>query len=161
LGGFLTDNYSWHWCFLINVPLGIAAAILCAAHLHDPPHARRRAGGRVDWLGVILLVVGVGAFQTVLERGTKYDWFESPMIAARAVLAAIGIVGLLVREFTTDEPIIDFRVLKHRQLALACGYGALTSFGLFGLIFLFPLYTQTLLGWTAWQSGLAVLPSSI
>jgi MFS transporter, DHA2 family, multidrug resistance protein len=161
LGGFLTDNYSWHWCFLINVPLGIAAAILCAAHLHDPPHAQRRPGGRIDWPGVILLVVGVGAFQTVLERGNKYDWFESPMIALLAVVAAVGIIGLLIREFTTDEPIIDFRVLKHKQLALACGLGSLTTFGLFGLIFLFPLYTQTLLGWTAWQSGLAVLPSSI
>jgi DHA2 family multidrug resistance protein len=161
LGGFLTDNYSWHWCFLINVPLGIAAAILCAAHLHDPPHAQRRPGGRIDWPGVVLLVVGVGAFQTVLERGNKYDWFESPMIALLAVVAAVGIVGLLIREFTTDEPIIDFRVLKHKQLALACGLGSLTTFGLFGLIFLFPLYTQTLLGWTAWQSGLAVLPSSI
>ena len=73
----------------------------------------------------------------------------------------IGIVGLLIREFTTDDPIIDFRVLRHKQLALACGLGALTGMGLFGLIFLFPLYTQQLLGWTAWQSGLAVLPSSL
>ena len=161
LGGFLTDNYSWHWCFLINVPIGIGAAILCAAHLHDPPHLQRRTGGRVDWPGVALLVVGVGAFQTVLERGNKYDWFESPMITLLAIAAAVGIVGLLIREFTTDEPIIDFRVLRNQQLALACGFGALTTFGLFGLIFLFPLYTQTLLGWTAWQSGLAVLPSSI
>jgi len=81
--------------------------------------------------------------------------------ALLAVAAAVGIVGLLIREFTTDEPIIDFRVLKHKQLALACGLGSLTTFGLFGLIFLFPLYTQTLLSWIAWQSGLAVLPSSI
>jgi MFS transporter, DHA2 family, multidrug resistance protein len=161
LGGFITDNYSWHWCFLINVPLGIAAAILCAAHLQDPPHLERKRGGRVDWPGIVLLVVGVGAFQTVIERGNKYDWFESPMIVMLAIAAAIGIVGLLIREFTADEPIIDFRVLRHKQLALACGLGALTGMGLFGLIFLFPLYTQTLLGWTAWQSGLAVLPSSI
>jgi DHA2 family multidrug resistance protein len=161
LGGFLTDNYSWHWCFLINVPLGIAAAILCAVHLHDPPHLERRRGGRVDWPGVVLLVVGVGAFQTVLERGNKYDWFESPLIVVLTAAAVVGIVGLLIREFTTEDPIIDFRVLRNKQLALACGLGALTTMGLFGLIFLFPLYTQTLLGWTAWQSGLAVLPSSI
>jgi DHA2 family multidrug resistance protein len=161
LGGFLTDNYSWHWCFLINVPLGIAAAALCAAHLHDPPHLERRRGGRVDWPGLALLVVGVGALQTVLERGNKEDWFDSPMIVALAALGVTGVVGLLIRELTVEDPIVDFRILRNKQLALACGYGALTSMGLFGLIFLFPLYTQTLLGWTAWQSGLAVLPSTM
>jgi DHA2 family multidrug resistance protein len=161
LGGFLTDNYSWHWCFLINVPLGIAAFALCAAHLHDPPHLERRRDGKVDWPGLAFLVVGVGALQTLLERGNKDDWFASPVIVALAICAAIGIVGLLIRELTVDDPMVDFRVLRHSQLALACFYGALTGMGLFGLIFLFPLYTQTLLGWTAWQSGLAVLPSSI
>jgi MFS transporter, DHA2 family, multidrug resistance protein len=161
LGGFLTDNYSWHWCFLINVPLGIAAATLCAANLHDPPHLERRRDGRVDWPGLALLVVGVGALQTLLERGNKEDWFSSPTIVALAVCAAIGLIGLLVRELSIDDPIVDFRVLRHRQLALASAFGALVGMGLFGLIFLFPLYTQTLLGWTAWQSGLAVLPSSI
>jgi MFS transporter, DHA2 family, multidrug resistance protein len=161
LGGFLTDNYSWHWCFLINVPLGIAAATLCAAHLHDPPHLERRKDARVDWAGLVLLIAGVGSLQTVLERGNKEDWFASPMIVGLSVIAAIGLVGLLIRELSIDEPMVDFRVLRHRQLALACGYGALTSMGLFGLIFLFPLYTQTLLGWTAWQSGLAVLPSTM
>jgi MFS transporter, DHA2 family, multidrug resistance protein len=161
LGGFLTDNYSWHWCFLINVPLGIAAATLCAAHLHDPPHLRGRRGGRVDWPGIALLVVGVGSFQTLLERGNKEDWFASPLMVALAILAGLGIVCLVIRELTIDEPIIDFRVLRHRQLTLACIFGALTGMGLFGLVFLFPIYSQTLLGWTAWQSGLAVLPSSV
>ena len=161
LGGFITDNYSWHWCFLINVPIGIAAAFLCSLHLQDPPYQQHKRGGAVDWIGIVLLVVGVGAFQTVLERGNKYDWFESPMITLLAIAATVGIVGLLIREFTVEDPIIDFRVLRNKQLALACGLGAVTTMGLFGLIFLFPLYTQTLLGWTAWQSGLAVLPSSI
>lgn len=161
LGGFLTDNYSWHWCFLINVPLGIGAAILCAAHLHDPPHLAGRRGGRVDWQGIVLLVVGVGALQTLLERGNRDDWFDSALIVALAVAAVVGLVGLLVRELTAREPIIDFRVLRHRQLSLACVLGALTGMGLFGLTFLFPIYSQSLLGWTAWQSGMAVLPSSL
>src|SRR5258705_1976216 len=120
LGGFLTDNYSWHWCFLINVPLGIAAFTLCAAHLHDPPHLERRRGGRVDWPGLAVLVVGVGAFQTMLERGNKEDWFASPMIVALAICAAVGIGGLPIRELAVDDSMGGFRVLGHKQLALAC-----------------------------------------
>src|SRR4030095_732197 len=129
---------------------GYPAQIRRSAHRPDPPHLERKRGGRVDWPGIVFLVVGVGAFQTVLERGNKYDWFESPMIVLLAAAAAIGIVGLLIREVTTDDPIIDFRVPRPKPPAPACGLGALTTMGLFGLIFLFPLYTQTLLGWTAW-----------
>ncbi|MBW2267284.1 MAG: DHA2 family efflux MFS transporter permease subunit [Deltaproteobacteria bacterium] len=161
LGGFLTDNYSWHWCFLINVPLGILAATLCGAYLHDPPHLAATHRRRVDWPGIALLVIGVGAFQTLLERGNKDDWFDSPLIVALAVLSAAGIIGLVVRELTTEDPVIDFRVLRHKQLALGCVLASLLGVGLFGLVFLFPVYTQSLLGWTAWQSGLAVLPSSM
>ncbi|MEZ4217945.1 MAG: DHA2 family efflux MFS transporter permease subunit [Myxococcota bacterium] len=161
LGGFLTDNYSWHWCFLINVPLGILAATLVMANLEDPPHLSGGRGGRVDWLGIALLVVGVGSLQTMLERGHKDDWFESPQIVALAIGAAVGLGGLVWRELRIENPIIELRVLRRPQLAIGCVLGAVTGMGLFGLIFLFPVYTQTLLGWTAWNSGLAVLPSSI
>lgn len=161
LGGFLTDNYSWHWCFLINVPLGIIAATLVMANLEDPPHLAGRRGGSVDWLGIALLVVGVGSLQTMLERGNKDDWFESPQIIALALASGVGIGALIWRELTIPNPVIELRVLRHRQLAVGCVLGAVTGMGLFGLIFLFPVYTQTLLGWTAWNSGLAVLPSSI
>jgi DHA2 family multidrug resistance protein len=161
LGGWLTDEYSWHWIFLINVPIGLAAAGLSASQLRDPPHLRGRRGEPVDWPGIALLVVGIGSLQTLLERGNRLDWFASPTICALAVTAAIGLVGLVARELTTDEPIIDLRVLRRRSLAIGCLLGTLMGVGLYGSIFLFPVYSQSLLGWSAWNSGLAILPSSI
>ena len=161
LGGWLTDNYSWHWCFLINVPLGLLAATLCATNLEDPPHLERDPAGRVDWPGIALLVVGIGCLQTMLELGNKKDWFDSPQIVLLAVASGVGIFGLLWRELTIEDPIVDFRVLLHRDFTIGCIFTALGGMALYGVIFLFPVYTQTLLGWTAWQSGLSSLPSSI
>jgi DHA2 family multidrug resistance protein len=160
LGGWLTDNYSWHWIFLINVPLGLLAAFLCATSLRKPAVEPKRAD-RVDWTGIALLIVGVGALQTVLERGHKDDWFESPTIVWLTAAALIGGVAFVVREMTTDHPVVDLRVLRHRPLAVGCALGVLMGIGLYGSIFLLPVYTQSLLGWTAWDSGLAVLPSSV
>lgn len=161
LGGWLTDNYSWHWCFLINVPLGLVAATLCAANLEDPPHLLRNPRGRVDWPGIALLVIGIGGLQTVLERGNKKDWFESSEIVVLSLLTGIGLIGLVWRELTTDDPIVDFRVLLHRDFSVGCLFAALGGLALYGVIFLMPVYTQSLLGWTAWQSGLSSLPSSV
>jgi len=161
LGGWLTDVYSWHWIFLINVPLGLAAAGLCATQLSDPPHARPRRGIRVDWPGIVLLVIGIGSLQTLLEMGNREDWFASTWIQVLALAAAVGLVGLVFRELNTDEPVVDLRVMRRPALAVGCGLGVLLGVALYGSVFLFPLYTQSLLDWTAWDSGLAILPSSI
>jgi DHA2 family multidrug resistance protein len=161
LGGWLTDVYSWHWIFLINVPLGIAAAGLCASQLRDPPHARARRGIRVDWIGIVFLVIGIGALQTLLERGNRLDWFASTEVQLLAVASVVGLVALVIRELNTDEPVVDLRVLRRTPLAVGCTLGILMGVALYGSVFLFPLYTQTLLGWTAWNSGLAILPSSL
>ena len=163
LGGWITDNYSWHWIFLINVPLGLLAASLCASTLRDPPGCARaaRRRGRLArasrcWSSAI------GSLQTVLERGHKDDWFESPTHPAgspsrpRSARSASW-----SRELTAEHPVVDLRVLRRPALAVGCALGVLMGVGLYGSIFLFPVYTQSLLHWTAWQSGLAVLPSSI
>src|SRR5512134_3041877 len=161
LGGWITDNYSWHWIFLINVPLGLLAAALCASTLRDPPDLRARRAGAADWPGIALLVVGIGCLQTVLERGHKEDWFESPHILWLSVAAAIGSACFVARELTAEHPAVDLRVLRRPALAVGCAIGVLMGVGLYGSIFLFPVYTQSLLHWTAWQSGQAVLPSSL
>ena len=161
LGGWLTDELSWHWIFLINVPLGLLAAALCATQLEDPPHLRGSRRAPVDWPGMALLAIGIGSLQTLLERGNREDWFASPMIQLLAVAAVLGILGLVYRELHTDHPIIDLRVLRRRSLAIGCTLGMLMGVGLYGSIFLFPVYSQSLLSWSAWDSGLAILPSSL
>lgn len=161
LGGWLTDNYSWHWIFLINVPLGLVAAALCATQLSDPAHLAEQRRTKVDWPGIALLIVGIGSLQTLLERGNREGWFASDWITALAVTAGVALVALVWRELATDQPIIDLRILKRRSLSTGCGLGMLMGVGLYGSIFLFPVYTQSLLRWSAWDSGLAILPSSI
>jgi DHA2 family multidrug resistance protein len=160
LGGWITSNFSWPWIFYINVPLGLVAAALCALYLENPPHYVRRPM-KVDYVGLVLLIVGVGALQTVFERGHRLDWFESELITWLSVAAAAAIVLFVWRELTTDEPMVDLHVLRHRSLAISCVLGVAMGMGLFGVIFLFPVYSQTLLGWTAWQTGMAVLPGSL
>jgi DHA2 family multidrug resistance protein len=161
LGGWITDNLAWPWIFYINVPLGLLAAALCSVYLHDPPHLKGRRDMRVDYAGIALLVVGVGALQTLLERGHRLDWFESGTVVALAAAAAVALALFVLRELTVEHPIVDLRVLRHRSLVIGCLLGVAMGVGLYGSIFLFPVYSQTLLGWTAWDSGMAVLPSSI
>ena len=90
LGGYITDNASWHWCFFINLPIGIASAFLVMTFLHDPPNQVRRTG-RVDWLGIVLLIVGVGSLQYVLEEGNIKDWFSSRLLVYLSIASAIAL----------------------------------------------------------------------
>jgi len=161
LGGWITDNFSWPWIFFINVPLGLLAATLCATYLTDPEHLRGRKDLRVDYAGILLLIIGVGALQTVLERGHRLDWFESPFVLGLAVTAGAAILLFIYRELTADDPVVDLRLLRTPSLAIGCALGALMGVGLYGSVYLFPLFSQTLLGWNAWDSGMAILPSSI
>jgi len=161
LGGWITSNWTWPWIFYVNVPLGLAAAFLSSRYLQDPEHLRGRRGIRVDYLGIALLVVGVSALQFVLERGERYDWFEDHIIFVLAVTAVLALVLFIAHELRTKEPVVDLRVLRHRALAAGSIFGVVMGVGLYGSVFLFPVFTQSLLGWTSWQSGLAILPSSI
>ena len=159
LGGWITDNWSWPWIFYVNVPLGLLAAFVAATCLEEPTHLRRTVS--VDWPGIAFLVAGIGCLQTVLERGERNDWFESQMIVTLTAVAALSLLLFLVRELTTEHPVVDFRVLRHRALWVGCVFGCVMGVGLYGSTFLLPVYTQELLGWTAWHAGLAILPSSI
>jgi len=161
LGGWITDNFSWPWVFYINVPLGLTAAALCALYLENPPFEHIRRTKSVDYPGIALLVVGVGALQTVFERGHRLDWFDSNLITTLVCVASVSIALFIWRELTTEEPVVDLSVLRHRNLAIGCVLGVAMGVGLFGVIFLFPVFAQTLLGWTAWQTGMAVLPGSL
>jgi MFS transporter, DHA2 family, multidrug resistance protein len=159
LGGWITDNFSWPWIFYVNIPLGLLAAFLIYNYLPTYQHARKAA--RVDWLGISLLIVGIGTLQYTIERGNHLDWFADPLIRATAAVAVLSVVGFIWHELRTPHPVVDLRVLRNKPLLLGCVYGAAFGVALYGSIFLFPIFTQGVLGWTSWKSGINVLPSTI
>src|SRR5689334_5494092 len=159
LGGWIVDNYNWPWIFYINVPLGILAAIMTVIYVHDAAHQERAE--TIDYQGILLLALTVGSLQWMLERGERYDWFESRFVTALAITSAVSFVLLIWRELTTDEPIINFRVLKSRQLAAGVSIAAGLGLALFGSVFVLPIFLQSLHGLTANQTGLVILPGAI
>ncbi len=162
LGGWITDNYAWHWCFFINIPIGVVSTLLVTTFLHDPPEQQRRTGP-VDWLGIGLLITGVGSLQYVLEEGNANDWFSDPLILRLAVVAGVSLVTLLWWQLTSrnTHPVIQLRVLKNRQLSASIFLFVVLGFGLFGGAILFPMFTQGVLGFTPTETGLAMLPGGI
>ncbi len=160
LGGWLTDQYSWPWVFFINVPIGIVNTILVARYIEDPPYLVREKG-RIDWSGLGLMAVGLGALQLMLEQGQDNDWFNSSYITVLAVAAGVGLVLFVWRELATDKPAVDLRILKNVSLASGTALGGVLGMGLMGSLFLLPIFLQNLLGFTAMESGLALMPRSL
>jgi len=161
LGGWITDNYTWNWCFFINVPIGIASFFLVTTFLHDPPGHRNTA--KIDWYGIGLLAVGLGALQYVLEEGQQNDWFQDALIARLAILSGLCLTGMLWWELSprNPAPVVDFRVLKNKQLSASICLFIALGFGLYGGVYLFPLFTQTILNFTPTETGLALLPGGL
>jgi DHA2 family multidrug resistance protein len=159
LGGWITDNYNWPWIFYINVPLGIIAAILTVTYIHDAIHQER--ADKIDYLGIILLTLCVGSLQWMLERGERYDWWESRFVTMLGFTALFAGIALVWHELTTDEPIINLRILKSRQVTAGVSIGLLLGFALYGSVFILPVFLQQLLQMTAWQTGKIILPGAI
>ena len=164
LGGWITDNYTWHWIFLINLPVGILSLLLTSLLVFDPPYLMRKSiqrGFHLDVIGLGLVSMGLGFLQVVLDKGQREDWFESPFIVWCAILALAGLVGTLFWELSRPAPIIDFRMLRERNFFLSCVAMFMLGFVLFGSTMLLPIFLQTLLGYTATLSGLALSPGGV
>jgi MFS transporter, DHA2 family, multidrug resistance protein len=159
-GGWLTDNYSWRWVFYINVPIGILAVILTMMYVFDPPYLHRKSLG-IDYWGIGLLVLGIGSLQIMLDKGQEDDWFASHFIFTLAILTAVGLIGLIIRELVTDHPIIDLSVFKYRSFAVGTSLMTIIGFVLYGSTVLLPLLMQELLGYTATHAGVANLPRGL
>lgn len=161
LGGYITDNYNWPWIFFINVPIGLVSFFLVTTFLHDPPGARKV--GPIDWLGIGLLAVGLGSLQFVLEEGKRYDWWDSPMILRLAILAGVCLVSLIVWQMwpSNKHPVVDFHVLKNRTLTAGLLLFVTLGFGLFGGVFIFPLFVQNVLGFSPTETGLVLFPGGL
>jgi DHA2 family multidrug resistance protein len=160
LGGWLTETYSWRWVFYINLPVGIASIVMTRLYVFDPPYLRRESRS-VDYWGIGMLAVGIGALQYVLDKGQQDDWFESGLILFLSIVAAVTLVALVVHELRTKEPIVDLRVFKERSYAVGVFLMTVLGFVLYGSLVLLPLMLQTLLGYPSLQAGLAMAPRGI
>jgi len=160
LGGWITDNYSWPWIFFINLPIGITAVLLTFFFMHDSKHQTPNQGG-VDVIGIAFLAVGLGCLQVLLEEGNTNNWFDSNFICWMAALSVIGLVSFVIWELHTEYPAVNLRILRHKQFAAGTLFGAVTGFGLFGGVFILPVFLQNIRGYTAMQTGLVMLPGAI
>jgi MFS transporter, DHA2 family, multidrug resistance protein len=158
LGGWITDNYSWRWIFYINVPVGILALLLVYQLVEDPPYiARLKAGlSSFDFIGFSLLTLGVGALQIVLDKGQEDDWFGSHFITTLVVVAAVGLVSLVVWEWLQKEPIVDVRLFKNFNVATTNLMFLMLGAALFSSTVLMPQLLQTLMGYTAQKAGMVL-----
>jgi DHA2 family multidrug resistance protein len=158
LGGWITVNYSWRWIFFINLPVGILALYLVFRLVEDPPWAKRAAGAgvKIDYIGVALLMLGVGALQIMLDKGQEDDWFGSHFILTLAVIAGVGLVSLVIWEWFYKNPIIEVRLFKNLNFLGANGMMFVLGIMLFSSLVMMPLFLQTLMGYTAESAGLVL-----
>jgi DHA2 family multidrug resistance protein len=160
LGGYLTDRFGWPWIFYINVPTSIPALLLAAAFIRDPSYLKRGVK-HIDWFGIILLAMGVTWMQIVLERGQQYNWFASDLIRVGAVVTFVAFITFILWELHVSEPVINIRLLRNVPLAAGSAIGLVFGVTLIGTTFILPQFTQSLLGYPAYQSGLVVMPRAL
>src|SRR6185437_13242053 len=162
-GGWITDNFNWHWIFFINIPVGILSLLLTQRMVEDPPWLKeeRRSAFKIDYIGLSLIVIGVACFQLVLDKGQEEDWFGSPLIT---VFFSIGIPTLLaffLWEWYHENPIVDVRLLKNRNFGTAVFFSFVLGIVLFGSTVLIPEFLQSSLGYTAERAGMALSPGGL
>jgi DHA2 family multidrug resistance protein len=157
LGGWLTDSYSWRWVFYINLPVGIVALVMMKLFVFDPAYIGKR-GQRVDWTGIGLLALGIGALQIFLDKGEEDDWFASRPMTALAIVSAVALAAFLAHELRVEHPVVDLRVFRLRTYAAGVFLITMVGFVLYGSLVLLPIFLQTLLGYPSLQAGIAMSP---
>ncbi|KAA2239246.1 DHA2 family efflux MFS transporter permease subunit [Chitinophaga agrisoli] len=161
LGGYIIDHASWPNIFYINIPIGIIATLLTLQFVRSPKYAEKKAANEIDWWGIGFLAAAVGSLQYVLERGQEDDWFNDSTITILTVTSVLSFFFFIWRELVYKNPIVELRVLKNGNLRIGTILSFIMGFGLYGSTFILPLYTQGLMGWTATQSGLLMLPAAL
>ncbi len=159
LGGWITDNFSWPWVFFINIPIGIVATILTFMYVRDSRHQTKHAS--VDFIGIGLLAIGIGALQTLLEKGNREGWFDSSLIVYLMCATVIGLVSFVIWELKTPHPAVNLRVLKNIGFSSGALFAMVLGFGLYGGIFILPVFLQQIRHYSAAQSGWILFPGGI
>jgi DHA2 family multidrug resistance protein len=168
LGGYIVDNYSWPWIFFINVPIGALSLLMVTRFVHEPPDIRQtmqamaeRQRKNMDWAGILMLFIGLGTMQYVIEEGSRNDWFDSNEIKLTTLVAVVSLTFLVIRELSARVPAVDLSLFKDFVFFSGTMVGAVMFAMLMAVTFLLPLFMQTLLGFSATQSGLALMPRSL
>ena len=162
LGGVIVDNLSWHWIFFINLPIGIIAATLAFSFIkNQTTYKTESIKSKIDWLGILLLIVGIGSLQFVLEKGKEEDWFQSTLIIVLTIISIFGIIGFILRMLSQKNPLVDLRILRYRNVSIGTFLAFVLGFGLFGSVFIYPIFTQQILGYTATQTGELLIPGAL
>ena len=161
IGGYILESAEWPLIFTVNIPIGIVATILSVIFVEKKPgEGGQKQGFVIDYTGIILLAVGIGSLQYVLERGEAEDWFASEYIRILSVTALIGVVGFIWRQLTTPHPVVNLRVMGNRTLALTTIFTFVIGIGLFTSVFVYPILAQRVLGLTPLETGLSLLPAT-
>jgi MFS transporter, DHA2 family, multidrug resistance protein len=160
VGGWITETYNWRWVFYINLPVGAASLIMIQMYVFDPPYLKKLSTG-IDYWGMGMLVVGIGALQFVLDKGQQEDWFASNMIVALSIVSAVTLIALVIYELRAESPIVDLRVFKNRTYATGVFLMTVVGFALYGSLVLLPLMLQTLLGYSSLEAGKAMAPRGV
>ncbi|HUA67272.1 MAG TPA: DHA2 family efflux MFS transporter permease subunit [Candidatus Saccharimonadales bacterium] len=161
VGGWLTENYSWRWIFYINIPCGLVALWMVQQFVFDPQYIRNAKAGRIDGLGFLVLAIWLGTLQTVLNKGQDDDWFNSNFICTLSVISVIAFIAFVVREFRTREPLADLRVFADRNFVSATILVSVVFLLLYAIQNLQPIMAESLMGYTAYVSGLAQAPRGL
>jgi DHA2 family multidrug resistance protein len=161
LGGYFVDHFSWPYIFYINIPIGIIAAFLTITFVRSPKFGEKLKASQVDWWGILFLAGFVGSLQYVLEHGQQDDWFNDRIINILTLVSSVSFMLFIWRELNYKHPIVNLRVLKNTNLRVGVIMSFVLGFGLYSSTFIIPIYTQSILGWSALNAGLILIPSSI
>jgi len=161
LGGWITDNYSWHWIFYINVPIGVLAAVLSSIFVEDPPYARKKGFQKIDYIGFMALIAWLVTLQIVLDNGQKMNWFDSAWICKLTAVSVISMVFFFLWELHFEDSIIDLRAFLDRNFFFGTVLNTFVSAILYSTLAILPLFLQNLMGYTAYHSGLAITPRGL
>ena len=160
LGGWITDNWSWHWIFYINIPIGIISVLMAIFFITDPPYMKRMAMS-IDYWGLMLLVIGLGSLQIVLDKGQRENWFSSSFIFWLSIIAGTALLLFVIVELFAEHPVVDLRALKNVSFSAGNVVMFFTFFSLFATIVLLPIYLQTLMGYTSTLAGMVLGPGGV
>ena len=162
MGGYITDTLTWRWIFYVNIPIGLLAVAMVTMFIVDPPYMRRTEKVRVDTWGIVLLTLGIGALQIVLDKGQREDWFHSDFILVVSAISVLSLIAFVIVElFFAEQPIVDLRAFKNIPFTSGNVVMFVAFFNLLGSIVLLPLYAQILLGYTATLAGLVLSPGGV